>query len=113
MVMDSEVERDRVEFWVAPARQWLGAQHDDAARVELLAGVSGHAVVRYQRVRRAEQQDAAALGGHRRVTVLLAELVVVEDAVKLDGGVARAAALAVIEDQDALAVSADDIAGDQ
>src|SRR5436190_2902751 len=82
MVMESEVERDRVEFWVAPVRQRLGAQHDDAARVDFLAGVSGHAVVRHQRVRRAEQQDAAALGGHRRVLVLLAELVVVEDAVE-------------------------------
>ena len=113
MVAESEVERDRVELGVAPVGQRLGAQHDDAARVELPAGVSGHAVARHLRVRRAEQQDAAALGGHRRVLVLLAELVVVEDAVVPDDGVARAAALPVVEDQDALAVSVDDVAADQ
>jgi hypothetical protein len=110
MVTEGGVEGDRVEVGIAALRQRRGAQHDYPAGIELPAAVTLHAVARHQRAGRAQQQDSATLGVHRRVPALRAELVVLEHAVVPDGGVAGSSRLSVVEDQDALTVPADPVA---
>src|SRR5581483_7289483 len=104
MVTEGGVVHDGVKPRVAPAGQRVGAEHDDAARVDLAAGVARHVVVHNLAEGRAQQQDAATLEG-RRVLALGAELVVLDDAVVPDVDVSGAALLPVVEHQDSLAVA--------
>src|SRR5436305_7407500 len=74
------VAGDRVELWIASAGERGGARHDDPAGGELAALVALQAVAEDLGLRGAEQQDAAALEGHRGIPGRRAELVVAEDA---------------------------------